>query len=205
MSSISSNTPAENFDRIIDKGSVIPKGEICCPTCDSTNTNTPMYFIASVETALKFIQAVNNIYFCNCCYDVIASIETKLKWNEAYSSISFGEDCVGENENVCPNATKSFLSSIEQMFNSLTSEERDRVLDKGIVEFGSTGTSNLPHLMNFVNTQKELIYNDISTTTEIWDRILDKGFASFCYGDNVYIGSVETVLKAVEALGLSSK
>lgn len=87
----------ETIDRILDKGLSQPNCGLCCPDCEG------VYVLASVETFLKFAEAVGitqspaipalpseNILlgtFPNnpeiCCSNVYASTETYLKYAEA--------------------------------------------------------------------------------------------------------------------------
>jgi hypothetical protein len=85
----------EALDRILDKGLSQPNCDLCCPDCEG------VYVLASVETFLKFAEAVGittsaavpaspdllvGTFPTNpevCCSNVYASTETYLKYAEA--------------------------------------------------------------------------------------------------------------------------
>ena len=191
---INNRSVAEEVDRILDKGLIMPnEDQVCCTTCDGP------YAVASVETWLKLAEAVgwSNGEFSEpninlCCNSVNASVETYLKYAEAVS----GQDgplppCCETNYAECF-AKLASLGAIE------------RILDKGLIESNPPGSISwlcalYEQLVTL--TEDEL---DGSTYAEIIDRLLDKGLVSHCYDDcNIIIASVETYLKFAEAVDLT--
>ena len=181
------STIAEVLDQITDKGIVlsIENDTVCCPDC------TKVYVFASVETFLKFAETIGGL---NCCLHTTSSVETNLKLVEA----------VGGTLEV-PTCPQNYNSCIDSLFEDLTPEEIDRILDKGIVEYGSiSGDSQVCRIHDFIN----LSYNNQigavpSTKGEILDRLLDKGIVIACSETEIIIASVETYLKWADAVGLS--
>jgi hypothetical protein len=183
------SSPAEVLDIILDKGLIIPESaEVCCPTCNP-------YVFASVETFLKFAEAVNcgTPGTCTCCSRVNASVETYLKYAEA----------VGNEIESCEN-NEAFMDCLEEIQNQLSLPEINILLDKGIVEYGSLGTPASTQLC-LINTFALSAFNiqtgNTSTYFEIITRILDKGIVIDCTGTETIIASVETYLKWAEAVG----
>jgi hypothetical protein len=195
------------IDRILDKGIIEPNCGVCCPDCDD------VYVLASVETFLKFNESlysnINNIncYFQGgCCSNVFAGVETMLKYREATGRY--------DNSNCC----NGFTECVDELFcwmtqNSKTSsEDKDRILDKGIVEFGNivnncTGSrsSSLCKLVELLAESYSIDPKSQSfTKSEIIDRILDKGIVIYCNPDtgDISFASVETWLKYAEAIGI---
>lgn len=213
-------TPAEIFDRLLDKGYVMPISEssICCPVCGP-------YVLASVETYLKFAEAVgiDSSSPSPCCANVFASVETYLKYAEAigctesapvpaksevapFASIS-PDPYTGD---VCNGCDNGFTEELEELFTILPDEPDsiDRVLDKGVVEHGSLNvdlSSNISDLQAMLEAWAAVTPPPPagSTTSEMLDRILDKGIVIQCYRGQIIIASVETYLKWAEAMGLT--
>jgi hypothetical protein len=190
MAVSSSGTLAEILDRILDKGTVETNEElqVCCPDCIIDGTS--IYVLASVETYLKFAEAYGNLSSA-CCTHLNASVETTLKFYEAVGSIP--------NIANCPTNFNECLSDLKS---SLTAEGIDRILDKGIVEYGSlSGQSQLCRFNEFVSQSVELDIANTSTKAEVLDRLLDKGVVISCTDGEIIMASVETWLKWNEALG----
>jgi len=188
----SSTSAAEILDRILDKGIVgsIPDN-FCCPPCGR-------YVIASVETYIKYIEAV--ALENQCCYNIKASVETFLKFDEA-------ADMIPNFPSQCDNP--SFENCYDEMTIKLNFDAYaiDRILDKGIVEQGAiglngSGSSYLCILTDFILSAFNLQGDILSTKAEILDRILDKGIVIDCTGDTLVVASVETYIKYIEAVGL---
>ena len=210
MASEIQSTPAEILDRILDKGNVQSNEnlEICCPDCVQVmnGNNVSVYVISSVETFLKFSEAVGlnknyaqpaaaSVYNTNaiCCTHLAASVETTLKFTEAF----------GFPENPVSTCSKNFNSCINTIKNSLTPEGIDRLLDKGVVEYGSLlDNSQLCIINDFIDRSIELDPTSSSKEEQL-DRILDKGMIISCYDDEIVTSSVETWLKWAEANGLT--
>lgn len=185
------STLAEILDRILDKGITQndEEGELCCPDCNQDGLN--VYVIASVETFLKFMEAIPvNSQNSDCCLNSISSVETNLKLVEA-----FGTSYLGKN---CPTNFDDCWNTINQ---SLSAEGSDRILDKGIVEFGSIkGVSKLCDIYNFCVSSATL--NNDSTVVEVFDRVMDKGIVISCDEDRNFVtASVETWITYWEAVG----
>lgn len=188
---IVNQSPAEALDRFLDKGIFLPESsEICCPTCGP-------YVLASVETFLKFAEAedcTSGQGICNCCARVYASVETYLKYAEAV-----GNDGIADCQN-----NETFIDCLEEIQSTYTEEEIDRLLDKGLVEYGSLGTpasTQLCLLNTFVLSSFNLQTVNPSSRPEILDRILDKGIVIDCNDGETVIAGIETYLKYKEAVG----
>ena len=202
---------SEIIDRFLDKGITLSfdSNDLCCPDCLQTIQQGPavpaspmlttheindddfrLYFLASVETSLKlleFVRLTQPPYDLDCCLHYEASVETGLKLAEAINY---------DIPNNLKSCSTNFNSCIDYLMDSFTSEEVDRVLDRGIVEYGSiSGQSQICLLKTFI----DLTYNSQDkiewTKAEILDRILEKGIVISCYNGEMSISSVETFLK----------
>lgn len=189
------STPAEILDRLLDKGNVQSNEnlEICCPDCDQVmnDRHVNIYVISSVETFLKFSEAIGFAKGVKptCCTHLAASVETTLKFTEVF----------GIPENPVPTCSKNFNSCINTIKSTLTPEGIDRLLDKGVVEYGSlSGSSQLCRINDFIDLSIELDPTSSSKEEQL-DRILDKGMVISCYDDEIVTASVETWLKWAEA------
>jgi len=199
MASVVTSTPAEILDRLLDKGNVQSNEnlEICCPDCVQVmnGNNVSVYVISSVETFLKFAEAIGFTSGIKptCCTHLAASVETTLKFTEAF----------GIPENPVPTCSKNFNSCINTIKSTLTPEGIDRLSDKGVVEYGSlSGSSQLCRINDFIDLSIELDPTSASKEEQL-DRILDKGMVISCYDDEIVTASVETWLKWAEANGLT--
>jgi hypothetical protein len=199
MASVVTSTPAEILDRLLDKGNVQSNEnlEICCPDCVQVmnGNNVSVYVISSVETFLKFAEAIGFTKGLKptCCTHLAASVETTLKFTEAF----------GIPENPVPTCSKNFNSCINTIKNTLTPVGIDRLLDKGVVEYGSlSGSSQICRINDFIDLSIELDPTSASKEEQL-DRILDKGMVISCYDDEIVTASVETWLKWAEANGLT--
>lgn len=134
--------------------------------------------------------------FCCPCPDgtyVLASVETFLKWAEAVAPIEVPGRCCNE---FSP-AIEGFLDCHGQ-----SAEGWDRLLDKGIVEWGLIeNNSQLPYIFQWID--QILISGGAGSVSasEIIDRIIDKGIVIYCNEETgeIVIASVETYLKYAEA------
>lgn len=191
---------AETFDRLLDKGLVTTNCNICCPECGGA------YNLASVETGLKFMEAVGAQGDFVCCSNVYASVETYLKYAEAVQvNDSISSCCNGFNQCVddllCW-ATGDTINGTEAL---------DSFLDKGIFEYGGILNNCSPARNSEICYLLQLIqeYNALEGSTlskaEFITRILDKGIAVGCADDGqiVVMSSTETYLKFAEAIGLN--
>lgn len=105
--------------------------------------DTGFYTIASVEMHLKIAEAFGNSPYTQfvsrlfkietITKSVSASIETYLKLNEAYNSYQYFD--------LTPNFNRQFVESFKNLkaFDYGNYEYFDRILDKGMVEWGSIG------------------------------------------------------------------
>jgi hypothetical protein len=203
---------SEIIDRIIDKGITLSfeSNDLCCPDClqdippipaspmltthEVNDGNYRLYFLASVETSLKLLDSVGltqSPYELDCCLHYEASVETGLKLAEAIDY---------DIPNNLKSCSTNFNSCIDYLMDSFTSEDVDRVLDKGIVEYGSiSGQSQICTIKDYI----DLAYNSQdkieSTKVEILDGLLDKGLVVSCYNGEMSISSVETFLKWYES------
>jgi hypothetical protein len=174
---------AEHFDLLLDRGQVLSSAaNICCPDC----TINPIYVLSSAETFFKLAEALGwtEEPDLTCCINIQASIETYLKYNEAWQI---------EQYPCCNNDFESCLSQFS------TIADLSGILDAGVVETnGYNGNTLLCIIYDlFVNTPEDLLQG--LTISEVFDRILDKGFVAYCCDCNVVIASVETFLKWWEA------
>lgn len=213
---MSNSTMAEILDRFLDKGSVQSNKDldICCPDCvqDLNSKNVNLYVISSVETYLKLAEAlgftrqaavpaaifgkITNQSNGTCCTQITASVETTLKFNEAIGNLT---------PNPNPSCPSNFNSCINTLKNSLDAEGIDRMLDKGIVEYGSlSGVSQVCRIDDFINLSVQSDQTQSTTKAEVLDRILDKGIVISCYDDEIVMASVETWLKYAEATGFTN-
>lgn len=192
---------AETFIRILDKGLVTTNCNICCPECGGA------YNLASVETGLKFMEAVVAEGDFICCSNVYASVETYLKYAEA----------VGPNDSVAA-CCNGFNQCVDDLLCWVTSgsinaaETLDRILDKGIFEYGGilnncspARNSEICYLLQLIQQYNALEGSNL-TPAEFIDVILDKGIAVGCGDDGqiVVMSSTETYLKFAEAVGLTA-
>jgi hypothetical protein len=196
----------EIVDRILDRGIIEPNCGICCSDCDD------VYVLASVETYLKFWEAMYSTQFggCTfqggCCVNVLAAVETYLKYEEAA-----GND---DNSTCC----NGFTECSEELFcwmiqgSSDPEDDKDRILDKGIVEQGNivnnctgVGGSDLCKFTEFLAEYYAIDKRaQITSKSEIVDRILDKGIVFYCNPETgeIVVASVETFLKYAENIGI---
>jgi hypothetical protein len=220
-------TYQEILDRILDKGVTLSfdNSDVCCPDCLQTiqssavppasplltthevnDGNYRLYFLASVETAIKLMEFIgllptpsvpasplslpNPNSKTDCCLHYEASVETSLKLAEALD---------GDIPNNFKSCSTNFEDCINILLNSFTSVDTDRILDKGIVEYGSfSGQSKICVLKSFLDSAYDSQDKITLTRVEILDRILDKGIVVSCYDGEMSISSVETFIKWYE-------
>lgn len=177
-------SPAEVLDVLLDQGLILPPStNICCPPCDP-------YVLASVETLLKFAEAVGS----TCCYNIAASVETYLKFAEGYSG------------SVCEN-NSSFSDCVAEIENLLTPSEYVSFLQSGLVELGhiaadGSGDSWVCILATYLQSSFNLQTGSPALPlSEMLSTIQDKGIVISCIPDGFIMASVETYLKWAEAVG----
>lgn len=186
------------------------------------NTVPAGLILGATASSVSFAQVLDRILDkgyvntnCDLCCPgcgglyVLANVETFLKAWEL--------TIIGSNLVPCCNG---FTECVDDLICDLTndpntgltgSEIEDRLLDKGIVEYGnfvnncttaSFGTE-VCRIKDFIKSLYESTNEQDSTLAEIWDRITDKGIAVACYQGTIVIASVETFLKWAEFIGFS--
>jgi hypothetical protein len=195
----------EAINRLLDKGISIPSCKLCCPDCDG------VYSFSSVETFLKLIEAmVNWPDFYDqpgaCCTNTFTSTETFLKlaeFAEAGTGNEFGysiiECCNGFNE--CKDELICWFT--ETARNS--QDSIDRIIDKGIVEYGAIQNNCTGAVSSSICKLVDLLerYENISlagSRAQLIDYLLDKGITISCFEGETHIASTETWLKYGEAI-----
>jgi hypothetical protein len=178
-----------------------------------------IYLLSSVETSLKFLEAVNQwteYPLDNATtYDIgiAASIETYLKFEEAVETYDINlrignTDFADAFANLLLN-TEFTTENLEQKTLVL-----DRILDRGIVEFSLIGAnSKLDYLESFrrieefvegavINIQWLLNNPEWSNVfPEDFSRILDRGIVVYSLPTGgIFISSVETSLKFFDGI-----
>jgi hypothetical protein len=200
----------ERIDRVLDKGNIEPICNVCCPSWNLSNSS--------------------------CCVNVEASVETYLKYAEAVGLTAPpavpalpepSSDIIGDLENgPCCNNFKQCVDSLTcwafkrqgpnggRTNTSSQAEIVDRILDKGIVEYGyfedcegNTISSQVCTLLQILETYFVTYPGSLgrSSGAEIIDRLIDKGIVVTCdENGNLAIASVETWLKYGEAMGYTA-
>lgn len=213
----STSTYTPSFDECMNR--VLEKGIVFSEKSDSINHGTfsftngeleGFYIIASVETYLKYAEAVGagigNIYSSN---------ETALKAFESAGTSPGGRISVDgiEVANNISSGSELFLSSIMKIEDISIYDEIHR--EKGIIESSylrysdsegerlaleeiPTGFSFLKKLINHYSSG---VLGTASGFGEVVDRILDKGLVIKINPTYVCVASVETYLKLAEGVG----
>jgi hypothetical protein len=194
----------------------LDKGEYILNNEDLLFPENEIYILSSVETYLKFAEAVSrNGYLNNRKVNVSACIETYLKFEEANS------DFFGEGQSYNYNNQTGFIKQYLELISDPTyakandflrkSDFLDRLNDKGIVELGQIGKGSklvYTHILKKITLDIEtwLSYNETMDSdndifiSHILYIILDKGISVREYKGNLIISSIETYLKFAEAL-----
>ena len=199
----------------------LDKGEYILNNEDLHFPEDEIYILSSVETYLKFAEAVSftsnekNGYLNNKKVNVSASIETYLKFEEANSYF------LGEDQSYNYNNQTGFIEQYLELISDQTyakandflrkSEFLDRLNDKGIVELGQIGEGSklvYTHILKkiILDIETWLSYTEsIDSDNDIFIGyilyvILDKGISVREYKGNLIISSIETYLKFAEAL-----
>lgn len=187
----------ESLNKLLEKGVVVSNedNKLCCPACPipapPTALEGSVYVLSSVDTAITFWNTVNGL--CHCCTHIKASVQTSLKFSEA-------DDCSDSNiPNPPPTCPDNFQQCVNSLTEGLSSTQLDLILDAGIVEIGASESSNLCFVKSFLESALNI---DFSVTDanmhELILAILKNGIAVYCHNDEMYIGSVKTVLDAIE-------
>jgi hypothetical protein len=174
-------SPLEVLVNALDDGILTSSGtgSICCPVCGP-------YILASVETFLKYAEATG---ISDCCTNVRASVETYLKYAEAIGG-----------SGACSNG---FSAESTALLDNLSGEDRNSILDKGIVESGALNpdlSSSISDLTAMVLAFVDSTYNE-EELVEMLAVLLDKGIVVSCFPGEIIVASVETYLKWAEAVG----
>ena len=193
------STIAEVLDRVLDKGIFIQgECEMCCPDCNN------IHIIASVETANKILFGKNVNNFGNGL--VCEEIDTNRNCGQSPAKF---EGVVGCGTISCCNGFKegfdkmmclAELTTAVNGFGSSAAEVLDRILDKGVVEYGTIqGQSQLENLVKWVSEANYWTEIAPSSYAEVFDRILDKGIVIWCDPETSGFGisSVETFIKSL--------
>jgi hypothetical protein len=190
-------TILETLDRLLDKGVVVSNedNKLCCPSCvfppAPAEPIGSVYVFASVETALKLWEGVDGL--CHCCTHIKASIETSLKFSEASTC---DDNNLPNPQPICPD---DFQHAINELTSGFSAVQLDLILDAGMVEIGANENTNVTFVKDFLESALNIDFSVNNTNVhELLLRILNKGIAVYCHDDEMYIGSVETVLKAIE-------
>lgn len=198
---------------ILDTGQNYPTGSpnVCCPSCGP-------YIISSVETFLKYAEAVGYPEnCCSCCVNAYASTPTMLKFLEALGTSSrptpaFAKETAAIAEPVLSNefylgCTNYFTEEIESLKLLLTPTEQLDFADKGIVEYGSLNTD----LTSNISDLKAMLVafftapGNLLTYGAMLENLLDIGYVLWCANGTTYLSSVENYLKWYEAVGVGPK
>lgn len=188
----------EALDGLLDVGIKTSTCDYCCPQCG-------VYVLASVETFLKYGEALG--FIPDCCSNLFASTETYLKFWEAVAltNLDVSGSCCDPRLDLCINKFLCWSSENANLNPKISFNGTfETILDKGIVEYGSfidnctnEVESGLCILMNFINNKPDFYIN--SSPGEFIDRILDKGISVVCLPTGeILIGSVETILKVLQ-------
>jgi hypothetical protein len=181
----------------LDQGVVLSNEDarLCCPDCVSTacTPEVQIYALASVETALLLVDATSP---CTCCMQIKAGVETTLKFWEGVSLKCENNDI----NNPAENCADDFYDCVNHLTTGMNSLQVSEILSSGIVEIGSSENSAVCYLKAFLNNTIAIdpTYNS-QNIHELLLKVLDKGIAIMCREDEIYMGSVETILKALEA------
>lgn len=199
----SSSSPQEVLDRFLDKGIVMNSNcDLCCPDCNN------IHIIASVETAMK---ALTGQYWngssCQPYFNYSLECETStavfpggiLGCNGNSINQNYSKCCNGFTEGAEDLFCIAKRHTSESGFIDTYAEVVDRILDKGILEYGTIqGESQVKYLVQWLSQIEGMIPN-ITTQSyaETIDRILDKGIVVWCDKENekYVISSVETFIK----------
>jgi len=163
---------------------------LCCPECG------PAYAIGTVEAMLKFFESLNSIDStlpCSCCYSIQASIETSLKFQEGIATYECSEESPFGPCDDC-----DFQSCFNEITQLLSPQGLTQLLDKGIVEYGHDGASNLCILKDYALSVVNIEGGE-TTFEEVFLGLINTSIASYCCEDTVVIGTMESVLLAAEA------
>jgi archaellum component FlaF (FlaF/FlaG flagellin family) len=211
------NKPKDSRDYILSKEDFetviysLDRGEFILNNDYFTFPEDELYVLAGVETYLKFQEAQTIIepsVLQNKKINVTSSIETYLKFLEA----------VAVNYNY--NSKTGFQQQLLELINDTTyfDEEvletktnfTDRLLDKGIVEFGQIGGGSklvyseilkktIASVQLVIGAMQNGNLENYDLLKNLFDSIIDKGIVVRTYKNNLIISSVEKYLQFLEA------
>lgn len=135
---------------------------------------------------------------CDCCpcsnIYVFASVETALILIEAAGWSGYQDDCTTRTYTTSC-CTENCLDKLEELYGAAIT---DRILDKGMYEYSLLGArSTLCDIYDYLKDNNVSLLDAI----DFIDMVLDKGIVFQCYGDNQFIGKVETFLQFAEFSG----
>jgi hypothetical protein len=194
---------------ILDTGQNYPTGSpnVCCPSCGP-------YIISSVETFLKYAEAVGYPQnCCACCLNAYAAPEVIAVLEKALSRQPIPKPALAKAAIAEPvptnefylGCTNHFTEEVESLKLLLTPTEQLDFADIGIVEYGSLNadlTSNVSDLkamlVAFFTAPGNLL-----TYGAMLENLLSIGFVLWCANGRTYLSSVENYLKWAEAVGVA--
>ena len=199
----------EKYDEVV---SSLDKGEFILNNDYFNFPEDTLYVLSSIETYLRFQEGqvrYEPLVIENKKINVNSSVETYLKfWEVTNGTVNYNYTSkTGFQQQLLEliNDTSYFdESNLES-----NSETIDRILDKGIVEFGQIGEGSK---LDYSEIFKKTIFN-IETVTQsfssdnsdnylliqlFFDRMIDFGIVVRTFKGNLIISSVETYLKFLE-------
>jgi hypothetical protein len=196
------STVGDVLDRILDKGIYIQgECELCCPDCNN------LYFLGSVESSMKVLfgnYQVDSNGDCNTngitlygCPPVNQSVDFCGVYNP---DCGISSCCNGFQEGFDGLICLAEQTTVVNGFNSSLAEVFDRIMDKGVVEYGTiNGESQIKHFVEWLSQVP--YWTDLASASyaEVIDRILDKGVVVWCDPDTgtYLISSIETFFKSL--------
>jgi hypothetical protein len=205
----------EKYDEVV---SSLDKGEFILNNNYFNFPEDTLYVLSSIETYLKFQEAQVNyepLVIENKKINVNSSVETYLKfWEATNGTVNYNYT-----------SKTGFQQQLLELINDTSyldesnpeskSEFINRVIDKGIVEFGQIGEGSK---LNYSEIFKKTIF-DIETVIQrfssdnsdnyllillFFDRMIDLGIVVRTFKGNLIISSVETYLKFLEDVNNSN-
>jgi hypothetical protein len=198
----------ETFEKVMES---LDNGEYLLNNDYFTFPEDELYVLASVETYLKFQEAQTIIepsVLQNKKINVNASIETYLKFLEAVAVNYNYNSKTGFQQQLLEliNDTTYFDEGVLQTKTNFT----DRLLDKGIVEFGQIGGGSklvyseilkkaIATVQMVINYMQNGNLENYDLLKNLFDIIIDRGIVVRTYKNNLIISSVEKYLQFLEA------
>jgi hypothetical protein len=198
----------EDFETVIYS---LDRGEFILNNDYFTFPEDELYVLASVETYLKFQEAQTIIepsVLQNKKINVTSSIETNLKFLEAVTVNYNYTSKTGFQQQLLEliNDTTYFDEEVLETKANFT----DRLLDKGIVEFGQIGGGSklvyseilkktIALVQLVIGSMQNGNLENYDLLIRLFDSIIDKGIVVRTYKNNLIISSVEKYLQFLEA------